>query len=73
MGWIGDVDSGEGRLQQVFFRSTRDKTRELCLAGTEREEKVCGQPTWFSGRLKLFVKYSYLEIIPRQSQEFMRI
>lgn len=73
MGWIGDVDSGEGRLQQVFCCSTRDKTRGLGLTGTEREEKVCGQPTWFSGRLKLFLKYSYLKIIPRQSQEFMRI
>lgn len=34
MGLIGDVDSGEGRLQQVFCHSTWDKTRGLCLAGT---------------------------------------
>lgn len=41
----------EGRLQLMFCCRTRDVTGGLGLGEErEREEKVCGQPTWFSGR-----------------------
>lgn len=39
VGSIGTVDNGEGRLQLVFFCTTRDKTKDLGL-GKQKERRI---------------------------------
>lgn len=55
MGSTGDMDRGEGRLYLGLCCSTREESERLIL-GEQREcGKFCGQPTWSSGRVGLWL------------------
>lgn len=54
VGLTGD-GKGQGRPQRVFCYRAGDITRAIVYGGIEREEKIYGQPTWFSGRRGLCI------------------
>lgn len=51
---------GLDRLPWVLYCIVEEETGALELGCGETEEMVCEQPTWFSGRLGLWVRREYL-------------
>lgn len=73
-GWLGNGPLTMGTLLHSRGRDwgigTRSAQRDT---ETETEEIVCGQPTWFSGRLGLWVGREYLlELEARKRKNWWR-